>query len=678
VSAGTLLLTVLRRGGAPAPVNTVAPSHNYVAPLTPVIGTQITGVAGTWSGSPTITHQWQKALTDAGPWSDVSGATSINYTPLDADSVFGYVLQRLEIPNGDTGAAVASAATGAVTYVPLTMTGMRWYDPYRGRYQDSALTTLADDNDELVGGWVEQAASGSNGTASTTVRPTYKANGFGTGLAALSFDGGDRLDVSGLASYFSGTGKPFTLAIAAKFTSVATFAAFFAAGNTGDALPYIWHGCDNAAKWTSRRRGGVTVSLASSNASDTNTHVFVITYNPTTGKLNMRVDGVLEINNQDMAQGTPTLNNVFIGAYVNTGVNFPITGLIGDVCVLDRVATADEIDDLEAFVAPRCGKTYPFDFVELTAPVPYQVAQRSGSTGSIAITGTIRPAGTYDVDARFNGGAWAITGTLSGQAQGQGMLEVRLVDQPTFITEVANVGIGDVFICAGQSNMSGRGTNNQVYGHATLKAGLFSNAYAWRELSDPYDMATSQTDTVSSDSSPAAAGSFIPLLATEIMADQGVPVAFVPAAKGGVSITSWLPGGDHQDRTTLYGSMVYRALQTGAKAVLWWQGETDAIDGMAQATYNGHLDTIADAIDADLGVPLMACKLQNSSAITDSPNEAAINAAIAEAWADNANVLEGPDLSDIGSDDAYHLQTDAKLLTAAQRWWAKLAAEFYP
>jgi hypothetical protein len=226
--------------------------------------------------------------------------------------------------------------------------------------------------------------------------------------------------------------------------------------------------------------------------------------------------------------------------------------------------------------------------------------------------------------------------------------------------------------------MSGRGTNNQVYGHATLKAGLFSNAYAWRELSDPYDMATSQTDTVSSDSSPAAAGSFIPLLATEIMADQGVPVAFVPAAKGGVSITSWLPGGDHQDRTTLYGSMVYRALQTGAKAVLWWQGETDAIDGMAQATYNGHLDTIANAVDTDLGVPLMACKLQNSSAITDSPNEAAINAAIAEAWADNANVLEGPDLSDIGSDDAYHLQTDAKLLTAAQRWWAKLAAEFYP
>lgn len=233
---------------------------------------------------------------------------------------------------------------------------------------------------------------------------------------------------------------------------------------------------------------------------------------------------------------------------------------------------------------------------------------------------------------------------------------------------------GDVFVVAGQSNNSGRGTNNQSYSHESLVPMLFGNDYIWKTLSDPFDSSTGQVDTVSSDS---AAGSYVPLLATLYMSNQGKAPGFVPCAKGGSSITSWLPGANHFDRTTLYGSMAYRARATGSKVVLWWQGETDAIAAMDQATYNSHLDTIANTIYEDLGIKLMACKLQNSSGIADTPNESAINAAIEEAWNDNTNVLEGPDLSDIGSDDAYHLQSDAKLLTAAQRWWAAIETAFY-
>ncbi len=289
-----------------------------------------------------------------------------------------------------------------------------------------------------------------------------------------------------------------------------------------------------------------------------------------------------------------------------------------------------------------------------------------------------------NVLARFNGGDWqtvatdvwgSFSGYLSGQPQGQGAVEVKLDRGNTDVTSVATVGIGDVFQIYGQSNSMGMGTNNQLYSHLTLKAGLLANDLLWHELADPYANNTDNVDAVL-DTGGLAGGSVWPLLATLFMADQGVPVAFIPAVHMD-NIATLLPGANHLDRTTAYGAMHYRAQMVGGvKTVLYWQGETDAIDGIAQAAFNADLDTIINAIQADLGVKTMVCKFQDCTAIAQA-NQDAILAGIAEAWGDNPNALQGPDLSDIQSDDGYHLQTDAKLLTAAQRWWAALDAAFY-
>lgn len=228
----------------------------------------------------------------------------------------------------------------------------------------------------------------------------------------------------------------------------------------------------------------------------------------------------------------------------------------------------------------------------------------------------------------------------------------------------------DVFIIAGQSNASGRGTSNQVWSHATLIPLMYGNDNRIKKLADPTDSPTGQADAVSSDISPAAAGSVWPLVATDLMATTGRATVFVPCAKGGTSITQWLPGADHQDRTTLYGSMVYRTLQAAQYGTLrlavWWQGETDALAGMSQATYNAHLDTIANAYYVDTGIKLMACKFQTCGGISDA-DELKINAAIAEAWSDNPNVLTGADLTGITADsgDQLHLNSNGNLSSAA-------------
>jgi len=353
--------------------------------------------------------------------------------------------------------------------------------------------------------------------------------------------------------------------------------------------------------------------------------------------------------------------------------------------------TADSANDVliwEGAGSPPANPLY--SAITLTSPASLQVFQRSGTTGEIAISGNFSGGGTHDIEASFNGGAYvtidtgstgAFSGTLSGQAQGQGTVTVRFVDDTGVSATASNVGIGDVYVLAGQSNMSGRGTDAQSWGHATLYASQFGNNYLWAQLAAVNDSNVAQVDAVSSDAD--AAQNYIPRLATAIMADQDVPVAFVPCAMGATAIASWLPGADHQDRTTLYGSMVYRALAVGGvKAVIFHQGESDATVNSftGGATYKSRLKTLASAVYDDLGVPLVVCRIHCWSGAPDTSqaNVNEINAAMAAAAAEDSHILLGANFdSPTPVTTSLHFTTDAELTDAAARLWSALDALFY-
>lgn len=379
-------------------------------------------------------------------------------------------------------------------------------------------------------------------------------------------------------------------------------------------------------------------------------------------------------------QATAYLN---LGTYGN-GSGLYFTGIIGAVRKWSRILTASERTEL---YGGGNGKQYPFDgggvTLTLTSPQAYQVFQRSGTTGTLTITGTLAGM-TSDIEANWNGGAYttvasnasgAFSGTLTGIAQGQATVDVRVKNQPGVSKSVAYVGVGEVFVIAGQSNASGRGTSNQTWTHATLKAGMFGNDYAWRILADPLDSSVGQIDTVSSDG--AAAGSVWTKMASAALTDLGLPIAFVPCAAGGTPITSWQPGANHQDRTTLYGSMIYRLNQCGgARAILWWQGETDAYNSMATATYQSYLEAIANALATDAAsTKLLTAILQKGNTYSDA-NAAKIQTAQANTVASKSNVEAGADLSAETAETGDHFVGDAAIATVAAAWWSAIKTAF--
>ncbi len=379
-----------------------------------------------------------------------------------------------------------------------------------------------------------------------------------------------------------------------------------------------------------------------------------------------------------------TLTGRLNGSVVNTTTDSAIAaaGFPGILIAENGTApTATTKGHVRAFSASTLT-----NLVSVSSPATFQTFQRSGTTANIPISGTNSDVVAHPIEASFNGGPFqtiassvaagaTFSGTLSAQAQGQGTLTVRFVDAPTNIATVGTVGIGDIYVIAGQSNAVGQVSTNQTAFHQSLVATTFGLNYVWAAATDPLASSTGQVDSVPNNGTynnggqPSGyGGTYWMALATSLMASTGVPVAFIMTAQDGAGLASaqsgtgyqWVPIPGSRDRTKLYGAMVYRALQSGGvKGVLWHLGETDAINGVSQAAHASALIAFGQAVSTDLGVPVTACKFQHCTA--GSPTSAAqlaINNAIAQAaQTGGSNIILGPDLSTMTatSTDGLHL-----------------------
>ncbi len=159
-------------------------------------------------------------------------------------------------------------------------------------------------------------------------------------------------------------------------------------------------------------------------------------------------------------------------------------------------------------------------------------------------------------------------------------LEERILKSGHTGVEIPKEALGnlDLFILAGQSNMSGYGEINSDEVEIVPKAFVFGNDYHWRLAREPIDDPTGQVDLVSMDTE--AGYSCGTAFAKALLGYYPNSfIGLIPCAKGGSSIEEWRR---NLSENSLYGSCLKRTLAASPmgkiKGLLFFQGETDAMD----------------------------------------------------------------------------------------------------
>ncbi|MFO0840828.1 MAG: sialate O-acetylesterase [Gemmataceae bacterium] len=240
--------------------------------------------------------------------------------------------------------------------------------------------------------------------------------------------------------------------------------------------------------------------------------------------------------------------------------------------------------------------------VVLDSPRDYQVAQRDArNAGTLRVRGKLgesaREADLLEYRVRTAGkpGEWRRldAGVKGGQfeaavevaAGGWYRLDVRAAAGGKAVAQatVGHVGVGEVFVVAGQSNAANHGAEKQIA--RTGRVAAFDGP-RWQPANDPQPGASG------------TGGSLLPPFGDAIAERFGVPVGLVACGVGATSVREWLPkgatfpspptlegrvrkraDGRWESKGELYAAMCDRMRQLGPRgfrAVLWHQGESDA------------------------------------------------------------------------------------------------------
>lgn len=241
-------------------------------------------------------------------------------------------------------------------------------------------------------------------------------------------------------------------------------------------------------------------------------------------------------------------------------------------------------------------------------------------------------------------------------------LQVRRAEAVLGAGAVDPVGVGEVFVVAGQSYAVG--ANDEVLKVADSLGRVAAYDVInrqWRVANDPQPNA-GDGGTIW----PATGDYLVPLLR--------VPVGFVNVAVGGTATRQWLPG------EKLYEQLAAAGKEIGQfRAVLWQQGESDVIEHRSTDYYVKNMVAIRDALNKHWGFAppwLLAKSTLHPTVYQDPDGEGRIRAAI-DQLCTLPGFQRGPDTDILGRENRGGLGTRRHFSGIGQRraglmWFAAI------
>ncbi len=307
----------------------------------------------------------------------------------------------------------------------------------------------------------------------------------------------------------------------------------------------------------------------------------------------------------------------------------------------------------------------PRTALRFDSPLDYQVVQRRTRTeGVVPIRGRA-PAGTERVEVQL-GGDWlpaeltqtdvAFVAEVKVASGGWYVCRVRATAKGQLLAtaEVPHVGVGEVFVVAGQSNSANHGEEK-----LRTQTGLVAafNGTRWQLAHDPQPGASG------------GGGSFLPPFGDAIAERFQVPVGLVACGIGATSVREWLPqgaqfphpptlvgrvqqlpSGQWESKGDAFAMFTTRMKQFGPRGfrgVLWHQGESDANQKDPTRTlpgdlYRQYLAQLIRDSRREIGWEAPWFVAQVSYHVPGDESSPDIRAAQASLWKERI-ALEGPD-----------------------------------
>jgi sialate O-acetylesterase len=164
---------------------------------------------------------------------------------------------------------------------------------------------------------------------------------------------------------------------------------------------------------------------------------------------------------------------------------------------------------------------------------------------------------------------------------------------------IHHLGVGDLWVIAGQSNAAGYG-RGAIFDPPELGVHLLKNDQSWDIAAHPLNAPSARPHPNAEIANPGHS----PYLcfARTLRAALGYPIGLIQTALGNTPLSQWNPA--ENPHAPLYHNLLHRIRLAGGKVrgVLWYQGESDTNPGLAE-TYGSRFAAFVAHLRADLNNP---------------------------------------------------------------------------